>query len=202
VVNNNNNKYNNNANNNNNNRIKNIEKINMDFGRSFNKTNTIEIEEKSTNNKLGTNNYNYNFDGEEQDEVSMEVYGNKDMMDLDGNSAEDRNKNQIVLCISDIDIKDLELNNDLFSKENKKAIKKDLNKIKDEVKNDSLDLTNTNANEEKDQKKKLVGDIINELNSMTEREKQNKKKIIIVVVTFIIISIVFFFLLFKFLGMI
>ena len=56
--------------------------------------------------------------------------------------------------------------------------------------NDSLDLTNTNANEEKDQKKKLVGDIINELNSMTEREKQNKKKIIIVVVTFIIISIV------------
>jgi len=162
----------------------------MDFGRSFNKTNTIEIEEKSTNNKLGTNNYNYNFDGEEQDEVSMEVYGNKDMMDLDGNSAEDRNKNQIVLCISDIDIKDLELNNDLFSKENKKAIKKDLNKIKDEVKNDSLDLTNTNANEEKDQKKKLVGDIINELNSMTEREKQNKKKIIIVVVTFIIISIV------------
>ena len=155
----------------------------MDFERVIIKKgniNAIEIEEKSNSKHI-------HFDSPIKDQD----VDTSDVFDFNGENPNQPGKeNDVVLCVSEIDLKDMELKHNLFSPENKKAIKGELNDKKNILKNKQMqlkdnslyitDVDNNKAKEDDEKmKKKLVTDIIQDLNNIEEHEKRKRKIITI-----------------------
>jgi len=177
----------------------NLGKKNLNFVRTFNKGSNIEIEEKNSRN----NNHLYISPHKKCDisDVNDEISND---FELGGEGEHNEaSLSDVVVCVSVIDFKDIDLNPNLFSKDYKKAIKgemkkKEAKKNKMDNETNSLDLSVTDSKpqpaKESDEKmkKKLINEVMSELNQNNENFCIRHQKIFIIVAITFFISLLFF----------